>query len=111
MLILIWVAPTLPEGTASITGYDVQYRAQGESDWIVHNFDSDARETTITDLASNTYYDAQVQAVNVEGSRPWSPTSSANDYRGGVDCRLQRHNIHSGRGERIHHRGDGHPNC
>ena len=77
MLILIWVAPTLPEGTASITGYDVQYRAQGESDWIVHNFDSDARETTITDLASNTYYDAQIRAVNVEGSGGWSPTSIA----------------------------------
>ena len=79
MLILKWVAPTLLEGTPSITGYEVQYRAQEETNWIVHNFESDGStsETTITGLASNTYYDAQVRAVNVEGPGLWSPTSSA----------------------------------
>ena len=79
MLILKWVAPTLLEGTPSITGYDVQYREQEESNWIVHNFESDGStsETTITGLASNTYYDAQVRAVNVEGPGLWSPTSGA----------------------------------
>ena len=77
MLILRWVAPTLPEGTPSITGYDVQYRVQGETDWFDLDFDSAARETTITDLASNTYYDAQVRAVNIEDRGGWSPTSSA----------------------------------
>ena len=40
MLILKWVAPTLLEGTPSITGYEVQYREQEEANWIVHNFDS-----------------------------------------------------------------------
>ena len=79
MLILKWVAPTLLEGTPSITGYEVQYREQEESNWIVHNFESDGStsETTITGLASNTYYDAQVRAVNIEGPGDWSPTSSA----------------------------------
>ena len=79
MLILKWVAPTLLEGTPSITGYEVQYREQEETNWIVHNFESDGStsETTITGLASNTYYDAQVRAVNVEGPGLWSPTSSA----------------------------------
>ena len=52
---------------------------QGETDWVVHDFDSDGSttETTITELASNTSYDAQVRAVNAEGSGPWSPTSIA----------------------------------
>ena len=79
MLILKWVAPTLLEGTPSITGYEVQYRVQGDTDWIDHDFDSDGStiEMTITGLASNTSYDAQVRAVNVEGLGPWSPTSSA----------------------------------
>ncbi len=79
MLILKWVAPTLPVGTPGITGYEAQYRAQGETDWTVHDFKSTATttETTITGLFSNTYYDAQVRAVNVEGEGPWSPTSGA----------------------------------
>ena len=43
------------------------------------NFDSDGStiEMTISGLASNTYYDAQVRAVNVEGPGDWSPTSGA----------------------------------
>ena len=98
MLILKWVAPTLLEGTPSITGYEVQYREQEETNWIVHNFESDGStsETTITGLASNTYYDAQVRAVNVEGPGDWSPTSSANYYRGGAYRRLQRRDLHGG---------------
>ena len=77
MLILRWVAPTLPEGTPFVTGYDVQYRVQGETNWVTHYFESDGSttETTITGLASNTHYDAQVRAVNVEGQGGWSPTS------------------------------------
>ena len=79
MLLLRWLAPTLPDGTPSITGYDVQYRMQGEADWVAHNFASDGSttETTITGLASNTHYDAQVRAVNVEGRGGWSLTSIA----------------------------------
>ena len=80
MLILRWTAPILPEGTPRVTGYDVRYRMQGETDWIDHDFDSVATtiETTVTGLASNTYYEAQIRAVNVEGPGAWSPTSSAN---------------------------------
>ena len=109
MLILIWVAPTLPEGTASITGYDVQYRAQGESDWIVRNFDSDARETTITDLASNTSYDAQVRAVNVEGSRRLVPDIQRQRLpEAELTVAFSATTYTVGEGERSHHRGDGH---
>ena len=79
MLLLTWTAPTLPDGAPSITSYEIWYKMQEESNWTDHEFDYDGTttETTITGLASNTYYDAQVRAVNVEGSGGWSPTSSA----------------------------------
>ena len=79
MLILKWDVPLLPEGTPSITGYEVQFRVKGETVWVAHDFDSSATTTatTITRLDSNTSYDAQVRAVNVEGLGGWSPTSSA----------------------------------
>ena len=79
MLLLKWDTPVPPDGTPRITGYEVQYRMQGEADWVAHNFASDGSttETTITGLASNTHYDAQVRAVNVEGRGGWSPTSIA----------------------------------
>ena len=79
MLLLMWTAPTLPDGTPSISGYEVHFQVQGKTDWIDHDFASDGSttKTTITGLASNTSYDAQVRAVNVEGSGGWSPTSIA----------------------------------
>ena len=79
MLLLQWTALVLPEGTPIVTSYDVQYRLKGETDWIDLDFDSVATttETTITGLASNTNYEAQVRAVNVEGSGDWSPAASA----------------------------------
>ena len=79
MLTLTWTASTLPDGASGITGYEVRYRVHGENDWTDLDFDSDGSttETTITSLASNTSYDAQVRAVNAEGSGPWSTTASA----------------------------------
>ena len=79
MLLLKWDTPVPPDGTPRITGYEVQYRMQGDIDWIAHDFDSDdsTTQTTITGLASNTHYEAQLRAVNVEGSGGWSPTASA----------------------------------
>ena len=78
MLLLRWTAPDIPEGTPSITGYEVQYSLKGETDWTDHDFDSaTTTETTITGLASNTSYDAQVRAVNIEGPGDWSPIAEA----------------------------------
>ena len=79
MLLLMWDRPIPPDGTPRITGYEVQYRMQGDINWIAHDFDSDdsTTQTTITGLASNTHYEAQLRAVNVEGSGDWSPTSGA----------------------------------
>ena len=79
MLLLMWDRPIPPDGTPRITGYEVQYRMQGDINWIAHDFDSDdsTTQTTITGLASNTHYEAQLRAVNVERPGGWSPTSSA----------------------------------
>ena len=79
MLILVWTSPDPPNGATSITGYEVQYRMQGKTDWIDHDFDSVATttQTTITGLASNMNYEAQVRAINAEGPGEWSPTSIA----------------------------------
>ena len=66
-----WTAPTNP-GPA-ISGYDVQYRAQGGSftDWP-HT--GTGTTTTITGLTANTRYEVQVRARNTQGESNWSPS-------------------------------------
>ena len=113
MLILRWTAPILPEGTPRVTGYDVRYRMQGETDWIDHDFDSEGStiETTVTGLASNTYYDAQTRAVNVEGPGAWSPTSSANTTEARLTVAFSASTYTAGRGRHCHYHGHGHSDC
>ena len=67
-----WTAPDTT-GIPPITGYDVQYRVHGQTDWLDHNFDSvgTTTKTTISDLASNTTYQVQVRAKNDEGEGQW----------------------------------------
>ena len=159
MLILKWVAPTLLEGTPSITGYEVQYREQEDTDWIDHDFNSVSTttpyrlgirvglvyqplhlvsevqsgaalghldvspsalrlaeheqipgprfactrchsvlptETTITGLASNTSYEAQISAVNIEGPGTLVVDIQRQDYRGGAYRRLRLPDLHGG---------------
>ena len=73
---LQWTPPNT-SGIPPITGYDVQYRLQGETDWIDHVFDSvgTTTNTTISDLESNTTYQVQVRAINDEGEGEWAPTT------------------------------------
>ena len=73
---LRWTPPNT-SGIPPITGYDVQYRLQGETDWIDHVFDSvgTTTNTTISDLESNTTYQVQVRAINDEGEGEWAPTT------------------------------------
>ena len=66
-----WTSLVLPGGEA-VTDYDVQYRVVGAAQWTDHPFDGTGLSTTITGLASNTEYEVQVRAVNVEGPGPWS---------------------------------------
>ncbi len=64
-----WDAPSNGDGPA-ITGYDLRYRAQGDTDW--QSDSSTATGAVITGLASGTTYEVQVRAVNAEGASPWS---------------------------------------
>ena len=80
---LKWTAPDAM-GIPPVTGYDVRYRPWGTGDeWADHSFDSDGNttETTITGLESNTEYEAQVRAVNLEGPGPWSASARATTHK------------------------------
>ncbi len=66
-----WTALVLPESGA-VTDYDVQYLMVGAAQWTDHPFDGTGLSTTITGLTSNTEYEVQVRAANVEGPGPWS---------------------------------------
>ena len=76
-----WTAPD--DLGSAITGYWVQYRVAGESDWTAHDFSGTGTETTITGLASDTSYEVQVLAQNGEGNSSWSEsgTGSTQDER------------------------------
>ena len=71
-----WTALVLPGGGA-VTDYDVQYRMVGTAQWIDHPFDGTGLSTAITGLASNTDYEVEVRAVNVEGPGAWSMPARA----------------------------------
>ena len=68
-----WTAPDTT-GIPPITGYDMRYRVQGETDWVSHNFASDGSttKTTVPNLASNTTYQIQARAKNDEGEGQWA---------------------------------------
>ena len=62
-----------PENTGpEITGYDVEYRAQGSQDYLDANHESVEMQTTITRLARETLYEVRVRATNEEGTGEWS---------------------------------------
>ena len=66
-----WPVPlnTGPE----ITGYVVQHRVEGSGDgWTQVVIDGNSVETTISGLVAETEYEAQVHAVNAEGTGVWS---------------------------------------
>ncbi|MDD9948400.1 MAG: fibronectin type III domain-containing protein [candidate division Zixibacteria bacterium] len=70
-----WTAPSTA-GKPDISGYEVQYRASGETAWIAHAFTGTGTSTTISSLSSGTTYQVQVMAKNAEGSSGWSVTGS-----------------------------------
>ena len=75
-----WTAPDTT-GIPPITGYDVQHRVQGETDWTTHDFLSDGNttKTTVPDLASNTAFQVQVRARNNEGEGQWATDSGTTE--------------------------------
>ena len=78
-----WTAPDTT-GIPQVTSYEVRYRSSRiDGEWTDHDFDSDGRttQTTIAGLASNTQYEAQVRAVNMEGPSPWSESVYATTHK------------------------------
>ena len=66
-----WSAPS--NSGPEITSYAVQYRVEGSGDeWTQVLIDGSGAETTISGLEADTEYEAQVHAVNAEGTGHWS---------------------------------------
>ena len=88
---MTWTAPDA-NGT-TITGYQVQYRKQGDTAWTLYSYtDGDGDITsalpatptgmTLPDLAAGATYEFQVRALtSLEGPGPWSDTGSARANR------------------------------
>ena len=70
-----WTAPSTA-GKPDISGYDVQFRASGETAWTAHAFTGTGTRTTISSLIPSTTYQVQVMAKNAEGDSDWSTTGS-----------------------------------
>ncbi len=84
---LSWTAPDVT-GKPAITGYDVQYRLSGGSNWTSHAFTGVGTSTTLTGLTAGRSYEAQVRAVNDEGNGAWSGSGTAITQAGAVTLSL-----------------------
>ena len=80
-----WTAPA--DNGASVTGYDVQYRACTATpktcatnptwgNWNSHTHAGTGTSTTITGLTNETAYQVQIQATNSVGDSPWSASGT-----------------------------------
>ena len=72
-----WTAPDA-NGT-TITGYKVQYRKQGATEWTDYSTSTLSATTTslnLPNLEAGATYEAQVLALSDEGPGPWSDTGS-----------------------------------
>ena len=74
-----WRAPVVPSGVPAITGYQLQYRERGKTDWNTQNQVEDVTRTAIGDLSSGMVYEVRVRAVNDEGESVWSLSDSRTD--------------------------------
>ena len=71
-----WTAPDMT-GKPALSGYDLQYRQHGASDWTDATFTGTS--TTLTGLTSGKSYEVQVRAKNDEGESPWASGSAITD--------------------------------
>ena len=74
-LLVSWTAPS-DDGGETITGYDLQYRETGTSDWTQVD-DQTGTSYTITGLSLETEYEVQVRATNSLGDSGWSSSEAA----------------------------------
>ena len=66
-----WTAPDIT-GRPIITGYDLQYRVDGESSWTDGPQDVSGTDESIPGLTAGTAYEVQVRALNDDGDGAWS---------------------------------------
>ena len=71
-----WTAPDMT-GKPALSGYDLQYRQHGASDWTDATFTGTS--TTLTGLTMGKSYEVQVRAKNDEGESPWASGSAITD--------------------------------
>ena len=66
-LALSWDSPSFTGGT-DITGYSVQYRADGSANWLDHPHGTTSTTTAIGGLTNGTTYTVEVAAANIAGA-------------------------------------------
>ena len=66
------VAWTATYGAPKVSGYHVEYRKKGETNWTGWGSTFTVLTTTITGLEEGTTYEVQVQARNSQGTGSWS---------------------------------------
>ena len=75
-LALSWDAPSFTGGT-DITGYSVQYLADGSPTWLDHSHGTTRTTTAISGLTNGTTYTVEVKAINAVGdSDPGTATAT-----------------------------------
>ena len=66
-----WTPRATPD-RPHVTGYDVQYRKSGDTEWNNGPQNRPSARAEITGLEAGTDYDVQVRATNAEGDSDWS---------------------------------------
>ena len=74
-LTVTWTAPE-NAGRPAVTGYDAQYRAEGDSRFTEVALEGTGTAAVLTGLVADTAYEVQVRASNDEGTGPWSGSGS-----------------------------------
>ena len=74
-LAVTWTAPD--DNGSPLTGYNLRYQAESDTDWTDHPHTGTDTDSTIMNLTNGVAYAVQVQAVNARGESPWSPSATA----------------------------------
>ena len=75
-LLLSWTAPVDAGAPgASLSGYDVQFKATDAADWSTNAHSGTTTTSEITGLSNGTTYDVRVRAKNAAGVSVWVPGS------------------------------------
>ena len=84
------------------TGYGMQYREQGQTDWRSWGHNNTSQKATITSLRVNTTYEVQINGTSQAGTGPWSETGTGQtlDLVAGMTAGLREH--HRRRNSAVH---------